>query len=54
MSTSAERMYNHLLSQFRNKPNIKALLDVVGSELDAIEEVRRADTDADMARRGSG
>lgn len=41
MSTSAERMYNHLLSQFRNKPNIKALLDVVGAELDAIEEVRK-------------
>lgn len=40
MSTSAERMYNHLLSQFRNKPNIKALLDVVGAELDAIEVVR--------------
>lgn len=39
MSTT-ERMYNHLLSQFRNKPNIKAFLIAVGAELDEIERVR--------------
>ena len=38
--TTSERMYNHLLSQFRNKPNIKAFLNAVGNELDSIDKVR--------------
>mgnify|MGYP002774890014 FL=1 len=38
--TTSERMYNHLLSQFRNKQNIKAFLDVIGTELDEIDKVR--------------
>ena len=50
--TTSERMYNHLLSQFRNKPNIKAFLNAVGNELDSIES-KGADKDTDMARYGS-
>lgn len=38
--TTSERMYNHLLSQFRNKQNIKAFLDAIGTELDEIDKVR--------------
>ncbi len=38
--TTSERMYNHLLSQFRNKPNIKAFLEAIGAELDEIDRVR--------------
>lgn len=38
--TTSERMYKHLLSQFRNKPNIKAFLVAVGNELDEIDKVR--------------
>ncbi len=38
--TASENMYNHLLSQFRDKPNIKAFLDVIGDELDTISTVR--------------
>lgn len=38
--TTSERMYKHLLSQFRNKPNIKALLNAVGNEFDEIDNVR--------------
>lgn len=38
--TTSERMYNHLLSQFRNKPNIKAFLEAVGAEMDEIDKVR--------------
>lgn len=38
--TTSERMYNHLLSQFRNKPNIKAFLNAIGNELDSIDKVR--------------
>ena len=38
--TTSERMYKHLLSQFRNKPNIKALLNAVGKEVDEIDKVR--------------
>lgn len=38
--TTSERMYNHLLSQFRNKPNIKAFLSAVGNELDSIDKAR--------------
>lgn len=38
--TSQERMYGHLLSQFRDKPNIKALLVALGNELDKVAKAR--------------
>lgn len=38
--TASKRMYNHLLSQFKNKPNVKAFLIAVGNELDEIDRVR--------------